>query len=189
MRRASQASTAPPNSPSTASRWQCGDALAKYDIGVSCLCPANIRTDIAESIRTRPASFSHSGFHVDDEEIAALREIYSQGLEPEVLAGHVLEAVKKKASSTSSLIPRRAKSWNWGSAPCSMPCHPRTPIRKGRRSATRRCSSTARPVKPWIKGNMTQGQSASMAGDIWRSAVGLQTASQFNLRGLCFSRI
>jgi NADP-dependent 3-hydroxy acid dehydrogenase YdfG len=71
------------------------DALAKYNIGVSCLCPANIRTNIAESIRTRPAYLSHSGFHVDDEEMAALREIYSQGMEPEVLAGHVLEAVKK----------------------------------------------------------------------------------------------
>jgi NAD(P)-dependent dehydrogenase (short-subunit alcohol dehydrogenase family) len=71
------------------------DALAKYNIGVSCLCPANIRTNIAESIRTRPAQFSHSGFQVDDEEMAALREIYSQGMEPEELADHVLEAVKK----------------------------------------------------------------------------------------------
>ncbi len=71
------------------------DALAKYDIGVSCLCPANIKTNIAESIKTRPAKFANSGFQVDDDEIAALREIYSQGMEPEELAGHVLEAVKK----------------------------------------------------------------------------------------------
>jgi NADP-dependent 3-hydroxy acid dehydrogenase YdfG len=71
------------------------DALAKYDIGVSCLCPANIRTNIADSIETRPAHLANSGFHVDEAEIAALREIYSQGMDPEELAGHVLEAVKK----------------------------------------------------------------------------------------------
>jgi NAD(P)-dependent dehydrogenase (short-subunit alcohol dehydrogenase family) len=71
------------------------DALAKYDIGVSCLCPANISTNIAESIETRPAHLANSGFHVDDDEIAALREIYSQGMDPEELARHVLEAVKK----------------------------------------------------------------------------------------------
>ena len=34
------------------------DALAKYDIGVSCLCPANIKTNIAESIKTRPAKYA-----------------------------------------------------------------------------------------------------------------------------------
>jgi NAD(P)-dependent dehydrogenase (short-subunit alcohol dehydrogenase family) len=71
------------------------DALTKYDIGVSCLCPANIKTNIAESIKTRPAKFAHSGFQVDDDEIAALHEIYSQGMEPEELAGHVLEAIKR----------------------------------------------------------------------------------------------
>jgi NAD(P)-dependent dehydrogenase (short-subunit alcohol dehydrogenase family) len=71
------------------------DALAKYNIGVSCLCPANIKTNIAESIKTRPAKFAKSGFQVDDDEIKALHEIYSQGMEPEELAGHVLEAVKK----------------------------------------------------------------------------------------------
>jgi NAD(P)-dependent dehydrogenase (short-subunit alcohol dehydrogenase family) len=71
------------------------DALAKYDIGVSCLCPANIKTNIAESVKTRPAKYANSGFQVDEDEIAALREIYSQGMEPEELARHVLEAVKK----------------------------------------------------------------------------------------------
>jgi NAD(P)-dependent dehydrogenase (short-subunit alcohol dehydrogenase family) len=71
------------------------DALAKYEIGVSVLCPANIRTNIAESIKTRPAHLSKSGFQVDEREIAALQEIYSQGMDPEELATHVLEAVKK----------------------------------------------------------------------------------------------
>ncbi len=71
------------------------DALGKYNIGVSVLCPANIKSNIGESIKTRPARFSTSGYKVDEDEIRALNEIYSQGMEPEELAGHVLEAVKK----------------------------------------------------------------------------------------------
>jgi len=71
------------------------DALTKYNIGVSCLCPANINSNIAESIKTRPAHLSNSGFTVDEAEIDALRTIYSQGMDPEELARHVLEAVKK----------------------------------------------------------------------------------------------
>ena len=69
------------------------DALAPHGIGVSVLCPANIRSNIAESVRTRPAHLSNSGFDVDEREIAALHEIYSQGMDPEELAGHVREAI------------------------------------------------------------------------------------------------
>lgn len=70
-------------------------ALEKYHIGVSVLCPANVRTNIAESIQTRPEKYSQSGYHYDEETIASLRRIYSQGMDPEELAGHVLEAVRK----------------------------------------------------------------------------------------------
>ena len=69
--------------------------LAKYNIGVSVLCPANVKTNIAESVQTRPEKYSHSGYVVDDEVLASLRQIYSQGMEPVELARHVLEAVKK----------------------------------------------------------------------------------------------
>jgi short-subunit dehydrogenase len=69
--------------------------LAKYDIGVSVLCPANVKTNIAESVETRPEKFSHSGYVVDEDVLASLREIYSQGMEPVELATHVLAAVKK----------------------------------------------------------------------------------------------
>jgi len=70
------------------------DALAKYGIGVSVLCPANISSNIAESVRTRPAHLANSGFEVDEREIAALHEIYSQGMDPEELAGHVKAAIE-----------------------------------------------------------------------------------------------
>ena len=70
-------------------------ALEKYNIGVSVLCPANVKSNIAESIKTRPEKYSHSGYQYDEETIAGLARIYSQGMEPVELAGHVLEAVKK----------------------------------------------------------------------------------------------
>lgn len=69
------------------------DALKDKGIGVSVLCPANIRSNIAESIKTRPAHLSNSGYKVDEREIAALHEIYAQGMDPEELAGHVREAI------------------------------------------------------------------------------------------------
>ena len=71
------------------------DALKDYGIGVSVLCPANIKSNIAESIRTRPEKYAASGYAVDEREIAALHEIYSQGMEPEELAGHVKAAIEE----------------------------------------------------------------------------------------------
>jgi NAD(P)-dependent dehydrogenase (short-subunit alcohol dehydrogenase family) len=71
------------------------DALAKYNIGVSCLCPANINSNIGESIKTRPAKYADSGYTTDENEIKALNEIYSHGMDPEELARHVMEAIKK----------------------------------------------------------------------------------------------
>ena len=70
------------------------DALKGYGIGVSVLCPANIKSNIADSIRTRPAKYATSGYAVDEREIAALHEIYSQGMEPEELAAHVKAAIE-----------------------------------------------------------------------------------------------
>ena len=70
------------------------DALKDHGIGVSVLCPANIKSNIAESVRTRPAKYAESGYSVDEREIAALHEIYSQGMEPEELAGHVKAAIE-----------------------------------------------------------------------------------------------
>ena len=72
------------------------DALKDKGIGVSVLCPANIRSNIAESVKTRPAHLSNSGYQVDEREIAALHEIYAQGMDPEELAGHVKAAIERE---------------------------------------------------------------------------------------------
>src|SRR5882672_10049818 len=70
-------------------------ALAKYNIGVSCLCPANVNTNIAEATFTRPAALNKTGYQFNDEILTSLRTIYSAGMDPVELAGHVMTAIRK----------------------------------------------------------------------------------------------
>jgi len=69
--------------------------LAKYDIGVTVLCPANVNTNIAESVMTRPKRFSNSGYKFDDAILDSLRRIYSAGKDPVELGEEVLKAVQE----------------------------------------------------------------------------------------------
>ena len=71
------------------------EALAKYDIGVSCLCPANVNSNIAESVRTRPAHLSNSGYKFDPSVEQSLKTIYSAGKDPEELAEEVKTAMQQ----------------------------------------------------------------------------------------------
>lgn len=71
------------------------DALKGHNIGVSVLAPANIKSNIAESVKTRPDIYGESGFDVDENEIKALQEIYAQGMEPEELATYVKQAIQE----------------------------------------------------------------------------------------------
>lgn len=69
--------------------------LAKYDIGVTVLCPANVNTNIAESVMTRPDKYSNSGYKFNDAILDSLRRIYSAGKDPVELAEEVLKAVRE----------------------------------------------------------------------------------------------
>ncbi len=69
-------------------------ALAKYRIGVSVLCPANINSNIAEAVRLRPAQFANTGYVENEEVIQSLRSIYAHGLDPVVLAQRTKEALE-----------------------------------------------------------------------------------------------
>ena len=69
--------------------------LEKYDIGVTVLCPANVNTNIAESVMTRPERYSDSGYVFDDEVLDSLRRIYSAGKDPEELAEEAVRAVRE----------------------------------------------------------------------------------------------
>ena len=71
-------------------------ALAKHGIGVSVLCPANIRSNIAEATRLRPAHLANTGYVVNEEVIASLHSIHAHGLDPVVLARRTKEGMEAK---------------------------------------------------------------------------------------------
>lgn len=71
--------------------------LEKYGIGVSVACPANIKSNIAEATLTRPAALGASGYVEGPEAIASLQSIYQHGMEPEVLAAHVMQGIRDNA--------------------------------------------------------------------------------------------
>lgn len=71
--------------------------LEKYGIGVSVVCPANIKSNIAEATLTRSAAYGETGYVEGPEAIASLNSIYQHGMEPEVLAGHVMKGIVENA--------------------------------------------------------------------------------------------
>jgi NAD(P)-dependent dehydrogenase (short-subunit alcohol dehydrogenase family) len=69
--------------------------LEKYGIGVSVLCPANIKSNIAEATRTRPAHLASTGYLVNEATIKSLHGIYSHGMDPVHLARHVKRGIEE----------------------------------------------------------------------------------------------
>lgn len=69
-------------------------ALEKYGIGVSVLCPANIRSNIAEATKVRPAHLKNTGYLENEDTIASLHSIHRHGMDPIVLAQHVKEGIE-----------------------------------------------------------------------------------------------
>lgn len=72
--------------------------LARYRIGVSVVCPANIKTNIAEASKLRPAQFGKSGYVENEASIASLHAIHQHGLEPDTLAEAILTGIKADAA-------------------------------------------------------------------------------------------
>ncbi len=70
-------------------------SLAKYGIGVTVCCPANIKTNIAEATKIRPEALKNTGYLVNEQTIESLKSIHIHGMEPEVLAGHIKTAVEQ----------------------------------------------------------------------------------------------
>lgn len=68
--------------------------LDKHQIGVSVLCPANIKSNIAEASRLRPAQFGQSGYVENEDSIASLHSIHQHGMDPVELAQHVKRAIE-----------------------------------------------------------------------------------------------
>jgi NAD(P)-dependent dehydrogenase (short-subunit alcohol dehydrogenase family) len=61
-------------------------ALKPYGIGVTCLCPTNIRSNIGEAVYTRPDKLKNTGYNVNEKTIDYLRKIHAQGMDPVELA-------------------------------------------------------------------------------------------------------
>jgi NAD(P)-dependent dehydrogenase (short-subunit alcohol dehydrogenase family) len=61
-------------------------ALKPYGIGVSCLCPGGIKTNIGESSYTRPKKLEATGYNTNEKTIAFMRHHYSFGIDPVELA-------------------------------------------------------------------------------------------------------
>ena len=70
-------------------------SLEKYGIGVSVVCPANIKSNIAEASKLRPAQFGHSGYVENADSIASLHSIHIHGMEPVELATHIKRGIEE----------------------------------------------------------------------------------------------
>lgn len=74
------------------SYWQ---ALKPYGIGVSAICPANIRSKIYESaIQGRPEQFANTGYNVSDDTQKLLASIHANGMDPRKLADWLKKGIE-----------------------------------------------------------------------------------------------
>ena len=70
--------------------------LDRFGIGVSCLCPGGVNTNIHEAVVTRPEKYANTGYYGRDPEIfARLKAVAEDGFDPVDLGRIVLEAVKR----------------------------------------------------------------------------------------------
>jgi short-subunit dehydrogenase len=71
--------------------------LAQYGIGVSVCTPANIKSNIAEASKLRPAQYGASGYVENADSIASLQSIHQHGMEPEQLAEAIKHGIEENA--------------------------------------------------------------------------------------------
>ncbi len=70
-------------------------ALKPYNIGVTSLCPANIRSRIYESaIQGRPEQFKNTGYNVTEDTQKLLASIHANGMDPRVLADWLKKGIE-----------------------------------------------------------------------------------------------
>ena len=70
-------------------------ALKPYGIGVSCLCPANVNTNIYQApIAARPEKYGQSGYNVNEQTQKTVAQVNSAGLDPLDVADWLLAAIE-----------------------------------------------------------------------------------------------
>jgi NAD(P)-dependent dehydrogenase (short-subunit alcohol dehydrogenase family) len=70
-------------------------SLAPHGIGVSVLCPGLVKSYIYASADIRPEELKGGAKPVDAEGVKRLADIHEFGMEPDVIAGRVLEAMRE----------------------------------------------------------------------------------------------
>jgi NAD(P)-dependent dehydrogenase (short-subunit alcohol dehydrogenase family) len=70
-------------------------SLARHGIGVSVLCPGLVKSYIYASNDIRPAELKAGAKPVDTANVKRLAEIHEFGMEPDVIAGRTLEAMRE----------------------------------------------------------------------------------------------
>ena len=71
-------------------------SLKPYGIGVSCLCPGGIKTNIGESSYTRPKHLANTGYNTNEKTIEFMRYHYSFGIEPVELAQILKQGIENE---------------------------------------------------------------------------------------------
>jgi NAD(P)-dependent dehydrogenase (short-subunit alcohol dehydrogenase family) len=70
--------------------------LGKFNIGVSCLCPGAVNTNIHESVLARPDRYGDSGYYgADPETFKRLKSVIEGGFDPVALGRVVRDAVER----------------------------------------------------------------------------------------------
>jgi NAD(P)-dependent dehydrogenase (short-subunit alcohol dehydrogenase family) len=70
-------------------------ALKPYDIGVTCLCPGGIKSNIDQSALTRPEHLANTGYNTDEKTMAFEHNIYQTvGIDPVELAKMLKKAIE-----------------------------------------------------------------------------------------------
>jgi len=72
------------------------EALKPYGIGATTLCPANIRSNIGEAEKLRPAHLKNTGYNVTEKTMGVLNAIHAHGMDPIELAGWLKEAIENE---------------------------------------------------------------------------------------------
>lgn len=70
------------------------DALKPYGGGATVLCPGNIRSNIGDAEKYRPAHLRNTGYHVSEGTMKTLRAIHAQGIDPVELAEILKEGIE-----------------------------------------------------------------------------------------------
>ena len=72
--------------------------LENTKVRVSLLCPGAVNSNIHEAVLTRPKHLENTGYYGSDPEVfSRLKKVIEVGMEPETLAGYVLEGVEGDA--------------------------------------------------------------------------------------------